>query len=57
MSKRIIHLNLMREFFDAIARGEKHQEYRDRTVYWKARLKGREYDVIRILQWLRPQCA
>ena len=45
--RRILHLNLVREFFDQIAKGEKQEEYRDRTDYWKTRLEGREYDIIR----------
>jgi ASC-1-like (ASCH) protein len=42
----ILHLNLHRKFFDAIARGEKPIEYRDRTAYWRKRLEGRKYDAI-----------
>ena len=45
--QRILHLNLVREFFDAVAKGEKLEEYRDRTDFWKTRLEGREYDIIR----------
>jgi hypothetical protein len=29
--QRILHLSLVREFFDQIAKGEKLEEYRDRT--------------------------
>jgi hypothetical protein len=36
--KSVLHLNLHREFFTAIAAGTKRTEYR--------RLEGREYDVI-----------
>ena len=42
-----LHLNLHREYFAAIAAGEKRIEYRDRTPYWRKRLEGREYDVIK----------
>jgi hypothetical protein len=44
--KSILHLNLHREWFAAIADGSKTIEYRDRTPYWKRRLEGRTYDVI-----------
>ena len=42
----MLHLNLHREFFAAIATGAKKIEYRSRTAYWKRRLEGRTYDVI-----------
>jgi hypothetical protein len=41
-----LHLNLKREFFDAIAARKKRTEYRSRKPYWKRRLEGRHYDVI-----------
>lgn len=44
--KRVLHLNLHREFFDKIASGRKKTEYRERTEYWATRLEGREYDTI-----------
>lgn len=40
-------MTLVRKWFDEIARGVKVEEYRDRTDYWKTRLEGREYDIIR----------
>ena len=43
---KVLHLNLHREFFAAIAAGTKRIEYRDRTEYWQRRLEGRRYDVI-----------
>ena len=46
-SDRILHMTLVRKWFDEIARGVKVEEYRDRTDYWKTRLEGREYDIIR----------
>jgi hypothetical protein len=52
--RRILHLNLVREFFDRIAKGEKLEEYRDRTDYWKTRLEGREYDIIRFRNGYGP---
>lgn len=45
--QRILHLTLHREFFERIAEGSKKEEYRDRTDYWKTRLEGRDYDIIR----------
>jgi hypothetical protein len=42
----ILHLNLRRKWFDAIAVKTKRVEYRDQTPYWKRRLEGRHYDVI-----------
>ena len=43
----ILHLNLHREFFAAIAAGTKTTEYRARTPYWRTRLEGRRYDLIK----------
>ena len=42
----ILHLNLHREFFAAIASKTKHIEYRKQSPYWRKRLEGRKYDVI-----------
>ena len=44
---KILHLNLYRKYFDAIADGTKTTEYRDKTDYWKKRIEDREYDVIK----------
>ena len=46
-SVKILHLNLYRKYFDAIANGTKTIEYRDKTDYWKKRIEGREYDIIK----------
>jgi hypothetical protein len=43
----VLHLNLHREFFAAIAAGTKRVEYRKRSPYWRKRLEGRKYDVIK----------
>jgi len=43
----ILHLTLEREWFDDIAKGIKHEEYRDLKDYWRTRLEGRTYDVVR----------
>ena len=45
--KKILHLNLYRKYFDAIANGTKVFEYRQKTDYWKKRIEGREYDIIK----------
>lgn len=42
----ILHLNLHREFFAAIAAKKKRVEYRNRTRYWKQRLENRNYKFI-----------
>ena len=44
---KILHLNLYRKYFDAIADGTKTIEYRDKTDYWKKRIEGRKYDIIK----------
>lgn len=44
--KRVLSLNLMREYFDAIADGTKKTEFREFKPYWRTRLEGREYDEI-----------
>jgi|TARA_R110000823_G_scaffold267178_1_gene387190 ASC-1-like (ASCH) protein len=43
---KILHLNLYRKYFDAIANGTKTIEYRKKTDYWKRRIEDREYDYI-----------
>ncbi len=45
--KSTLHLNLHWKYFAPIAAGTKRIEYRDRTPYWRQRLEGREYDVIK----------
>jgi hypothetical protein len=42
----ILHLNLHREYFAAIAAKTKRTEYRRRTPDWKTRLENRKYDAI-----------
>ena len=44
---KILHLNLYRKYFDAIADGTKTTEYRNKTDYWKRRIEGKEYDIIK----------
>ena len=43
----ILHLNLLRQYFDAIVEGRKRVEYRQRSACWRKRLEGRKYDVIK----------
>ena len=45
-NKKILHLILMRKYFELILNGVKTKEYRDKTSYWDKRLANREYDVI-----------
>ena len=45
--KKILHLNLYRKYFDAIVNGTKTTEYRDKTDYWKKRIEGKQYDIIK----------
>jgi hypothetical protein len=46
-ANRILHLHLEREWFDDIAEGRKRYEYRAYKEYWKKRLEGREFDIVR----------
>lgn len=43
---RSLFLTIKKEFFDQIARGEKKEEYREITDYWKSRLEDKEYDQV-----------
>ena len=45
--RSILHLTLEREWFDGIVRGKKDEEYRGLKDYWKTRLEGRTYDIVR----------
>lgn len=44
--KSVLHLNLRREWFAAIANRTKRIEYRAQKPYWRRRLEGRDYDTI-----------
>ena len=46
MGTKILHLTLLREWFDEIASSRKREEFRLVTPYWKKRLEGRSYDEI-----------
>jgi hypothetical protein len=43
---KTLTIPLKREYFEQIKRGEKVEEYRIATPYWRTRLAGREYDQI-----------
>lgn len=42
----VLRLALKREFFDAIKRGEKDEEYRLRSTYWWRRIQGKEFAAV-----------
>jgi hypothetical protein len=42
MPKKVIHLILKAEWYDAIDNGSKRIEYRDNTSYWRPRITGAE---------------
>lgn len=44
-----LHLVLKHKWFDMIASGEKPDEYRSRTPYWKKRLWDRRYEIDEIV--------
>jgi len=45
--KSVLHLNLRRKYFAQIAANAKDMETRELKPYWKKRLEGRHYDVIK----------
>lgn len=45
---RILTLHLKAEYWHAIAKGEKTEEYRKANDYWERRLRGPEYDEIHL---------
>ena len=46
-AKRVLHLHLERDWFDDIAEGKKRHELRAYKEYWKKRLEGKEFDIVR----------
>jgi len=46
IQKRILHLTLLRKWFDLIASGEKTKEFREIKPYWTKRLSEKEFDEI-----------
>lgn len=45
-SKNILHLTLLKRWFDLIASGEKTKEFREIKPYWTKRLLGKKFDEI-----------
>ena len=43
---KVLHLNLKKEYFDAIKSGEKEFEYREYNKYWTKRLCQVHYDEV-----------
>lgn len=48
-------LVLKSEYFDAILRGEKTEEFRRVTPYWSKRLEGRTYDGLVLTRGYPPR--
>jgi hypothetical protein len=46
MKTKILHLTLLKKWFDLIAIGEKIEEYRDIKPYWTKRLLSKTFDEI-----------
>jgi len=44
--KNILHLTLLKKWFDLIASGDKTKEFRDIKPYWTKRLLGKNFDEI-----------
>jgi hypothetical protein len=44
--KKILHLTLLKKWFDLIASGNKTKEFRDIKPYWTKRLLGKNFDEI-----------
>lgn len=57
--KRVLQLNLYRVYFDAIACGEKREEYRRVVPHWTKRIEGegREFDEILFTNGYRRDAA
>jgi hypothetical protein len=45
----------IREYFDAIVEGRKPVEYRPRSAFWRKRLEGRNYDLIKFRNGYSPK--
>jgi hypothetical protein len=50
-----LHLNLHREFFAKIVSGKKRIERREQSRHWRARLEGRQYEVIKFRNGYAPK--
>lgn len=44
--RRVLHLTLKRRWFEMIASGTKHEEYREMKPYWHKRLQGQSFDAV-----------
>lgn len=44
--EKVLHMTLIRKWFDQIAAGIKIEEYRELKDYWTNRLQDKQYDVI-----------
>lgn len=49
-----LSLTLHRQWFDAIAAGEKSVEYREDKPYWQRRLDGRQYQEVHFRNGYQP---
>jgi hypothetical protein len=47
MATSILHLIVLRNYFNQIAQGVKKEEFRGRTGYWATLLESRRYDIVR----------
>ncbi len=50
-----LHLALKSDYFDAIASGEKKEEYRLCTEYWRRRLEGQSFEGIVLMKGYPPK--
>lgn len=51
---RTLHLNLKKEYFDAIVAGTKRFEYRLRSGFWKRIIEGKDFDRVLIKSGYPP---
>lgn len=47
-------LAVQKVWFDQMQAGEKLEEYRERTNYWRRRIEGRSYDMV-VVTWGYPK--
>jgi len=45
--QKVLHLSIMRRWFDEILSGQKKVEYREATPYWTNRLEGKHFDEVK----------
>lgn len=51
---KILHLTIIKKWFDMIASGEKPEEYREIKKYWTTRLLSRKYDAVKFRNGYAP---